>query len=160
MSRELTTPPNKVGFFFKEKVLISHVDAGARRAWGWEVTGAWPCSHDPCDFHLQCTPKVDFPQDQLTTLIGRIQEAGTEVVKAKAGAGRLSGSPGLLEAEPKTHEGPARCGSFSEFHVHLLDKQPPSQRAAQLAGGHGVVFEVSRANSMPFAGLSFQGMLT
>lgn len=41
---------------------------------------------------LQCTPKVDFPQDQLTTLIGRIQEAGTEVVKAKAGAG------GFLEA--------------------------------------------------------------
>nr|KAF6441434.1 malate dehydrogenase 2 [Rousettus aegyptiacus] len=35
----------------------------------------------------QCTPKVDFPQDQLTTLTGRIQEAGTEVVKAKAGAG-------------------------------------------------------------------------
>uniref|UniRef100_A0A2K6UG92 Malate dehydrogenase, mitochondrial n=1 Tax=Saimiri boliviensis boliviensis TaxID=39432 RepID=A0A2K6UG92_SAIBB len=35
----------------------------------------------------QCTPKVDFPQDQLTTLVGRIQEAGTEVVKAKAGAG-------------------------------------------------------------------------
>ncbi|EPY83944.1 malate dehydrogenase 2, NAD, mitochondrial [Camelus ferus] len=36
---------------------------------------------------LKCTPKVDFPQDQLTTLTGRIQEAGTEVVKAKAGAG-------------------------------------------------------------------------
>ncbi|KAF4015842.1 hypothetical protein G4228_007038 [Cervus hanglu yarkandensis] len=36
---------------------------------------------------LKCTPKVEFPQDQLTTLIGRIQEAGTEVVKAKAGAG-------------------------------------------------------------------------
>ena len=35
----------------------------------------------------QCTPKVDFPQDQLATLTGRIQEAGTEVVKAKAGAG-------------------------------------------------------------------------
>uniref|UniRef100_A0A2K6G260 Malate dehydrogenase, mitochondrial n=1 Tax=Propithecus coquereli TaxID=379532 RepID=A0A2K6G260_PROCO len=35
----------------------------------------------------QCTPKVDFPQDQLTVLTGRIQEAGTEVVKAKAGAG-------------------------------------------------------------------------
>ncbi|CAO2629967.1 Malate dehydrogenase, mitochondrial [Lemmus lemmus] len=31
--------------------------------------------------------KVDFPQDQLTALTGRIQEAGTEVVKAKAGAG-------------------------------------------------------------------------
>ncbi|XP_034031237.1 malate dehydrogenase, mitochondrial [Thalassophryne amazonica] len=35
----------------------------------------------------QCTPKVEFPEDQLMTLIGRIQEAGTEVVKAKAGAG-------------------------------------------------------------------------
>ncbi|KYO31988.1 malate dehydrogenase, mitochondrial [Alligator mississippiensis] len=35
----------------------------------------------------QCTPKAEFPQNQLETLIGRIQEAGTEVVKAKAGAG-------------------------------------------------------------------------
>ncbi|XP_059511290.1 malate dehydrogenase, mitochondrial [Stegostoma tigrinum] len=35
----------------------------------------------------QCTPKVEFPQDQLEALTGRIQEAGTEVVKAKAGAG-------------------------------------------------------------------------
>ncbi|CAJ0947143.1 unnamed protein product [Ranitomeya imitator] len=35
----------------------------------------------------QCTPKVEFPQDQLETLTVRIQEAGTEVVKAKAGAG-------------------------------------------------------------------------
>ncbi|XP_078081288.1 malate dehydrogenase, mitochondrial [Mustelus asterias] len=35
----------------------------------------------------QCNPKVEFPQDQLATLTGRIQEAGTEVVKAKAGAG-------------------------------------------------------------------------
>ncbi|XP_018416955.1 PREDICTED: malate dehydrogenase, mitochondrial isoform X2 [Nanorana parkeri] len=35
----------------------------------------------------QCTPKVEFPQDQLEPLTLRIQEAGTEVVKAKAGAG-------------------------------------------------------------------------
>ncbi|KAM4648435.1 malate dehydrogenase, mitochondrial isoform 2-T2 [Amazona ochrocephala] len=35
----------------------------------------------------QCTPKVDFPHDQLIKLTGRIQEAGTEVVQAKAGAG-------------------------------------------------------------------------
>lgn len=35
----------------------------------------------------QCTPKVDFPQDQLEKLTARIQEAGTEVVQAKAGAG-------------------------------------------------------------------------
>lgn len=32
----------------------------------------------------QCTPKVDFPQDLLTTLTGWIQEVGTEVGKAKA----------------------------------------------------------------------------
>lgn len=36
---------------------------------------------------FQSTPKVEFPQDQLEALTGRIQEAGTEVVKAKAGAG-------------------------------------------------------------------------
>jgi len=35
----------------------------------------------------QCKPAVDFPQDQLKALTERIQEAGTEVVKAKAGAG-------------------------------------------------------------------------
>ncbi|MBN3325429.1 MDHM protein, partial [Atractosteus spatula] len=35
----------------------------------------------------QCTPKVEFPEDKLTALTLRIQEAGTEVVKAKAGAG-------------------------------------------------------------------------
>ncbi|XP_028985065.1 malate dehydrogenase, mitochondrial [Betta splendens] len=35
----------------------------------------------------QCTPKVEFPADQLSALTGRIQEAGTEVVQAKAGAG-------------------------------------------------------------------------
>ncbi|KAE8624872.1 hypothetical protein XENTR_v10006071 [Xenopus tropicalis] len=37
----------------------------------------------------QSTPKVEFPQDQLEALIPRIQDAGTEVVKAKAGAGLL-----------------------------------------------------------------------
>lgn len=50
------------------------------------------CSHSPW-LALQCTPKVDFPQDQLATLTGRIQEAGTEVVKAKAGAGGVPGIP-------------------------------------------------------------------
>merc|ERR1719295_1895311 len=35
----------------------------------------------------QCTPPVDFPKDQLDALTARIQDAGTEVVKAKAGAG-------------------------------------------------------------------------
>lgn len=35
----------------------------------------------------QCAPAVSFPPDQLKALTERIQEAGTEVVKAKAGAG-------------------------------------------------------------------------
>lgn len=35
----------------------------------------------------QAKPTVTFPQDQLEPLTKRIQEAGTEVVKAKAGAG-------------------------------------------------------------------------
>jgi len=35
----------------------------------------------------QCKPAVSFPQDQLAALTVRIQEAGTEVVKAKAGTG-------------------------------------------------------------------------
>jgi len=35
----------------------------------------------------QCTPPVEFPADALKALTERIQDAGTEVVKAKAGAG-------------------------------------------------------------------------
>lgn len=35
----------------------------------------------------QCQPKVNFPESQVKQLSERIQEAGTEVVKAKAGAG-------------------------------------------------------------------------
>ncbi|CAB0033616.1 unnamed protein product [Trichogramma brassicae] len=35
----------------------------------------------------QASPSVSFPQDQLKALTERIQEAGTEVVKAKAGTG-------------------------------------------------------------------------
>ncbi|CAL8117718.1 unnamed protein product [Orchesella dallaii] len=35
----------------------------------------------------QCKPKVEFTEAQLKPLTARIQEAGTEVVKAKAGAG-------------------------------------------------------------------------
>lgn len=57
-----------------------------------EVSCGWPRSGGVLLFAnlfflIQCTPKVDFPQDQLEKLTGRIQEAGTEVVKAKAGAG-------------------------------------------------------------------------
>ncbi len=35
----------------------------------------------------QCSPAVEFPADTLKALTERIQDAGTEVVKAKAGAG-------------------------------------------------------------------------
>ena len=36
---------------------------------------------------LQATPKVSFSEEQLKALTVRIQNAGTEVVEAKAGAG-------------------------------------------------------------------------
>ncbi|KAL0266656.1 UNVERIFIED_CONTAM: hypothetical protein PYX00_009139 [Menopon gallinae] len=35
----------------------------------------------------RCNPSVSFPQDKIAALTSRIQEAGTEVVKAKAGTG-------------------------------------------------------------------------
>merc|ERR1712136_154049 len=35
----------------------------------------------------QCSPAVEFEPDTLKALTERIQDAGTEVVKAKAGAG-------------------------------------------------------------------------
>jgi malate dehydrogenase len=35
----------------------------------------------------QCTPPVSFPQEERLALMARIQNAGTEVVEAKAGAG-------------------------------------------------------------------------
>lgn len=35
----------------------------------------------------QCSPKLDLPTDEALALTRRVQEAGTEVVKAKAGAG-------------------------------------------------------------------------
>merc|ERR1712227_878279 len=44
----------------------------------------------------QCTPKGDFAPDVLKPLTERIQDAGTEVVKAKAGAG--SATPSMAYA--------------------------------------------------------------
>lgn len=79
---------------------------------------------------------MDFPQDQLSTLTGRIQEAGTEVVKAKAGAGRLAGSPGRVEL--KTREGLAGSGA--------------SVREISKARSEG-----STGTSRPFVSLSDQG---
>ena len=35
----------------------------------------------------RCEPKTAFSNDEITSLTPRIQDAGTEVVKAKAGAG-------------------------------------------------------------------------
>lgn len=139
MSRDLTSPPNKVSFFCQESVLSSHVAAmpgphgtGARRAWG---LGARARSCAPYAFCLQCTPKVEFPQDQLTTLIGRIQEAGTEVVKAKAGAGRSQGQPRALvrvcAEDVSTWQG---AGPFLSLTSVRLARHP-RQRAAQPAGG-------------------------
>jgi len=46
----------------------------------------------------QCNPSVSFPADQLKALTERIQEAGTEVVKAKAGAGSATLSMAMAGA--------------------------------------------------------------
>ena len=46
----------------------------------------------------QCQPGVSFPADQLKALSERIQEAGTEVVKAKAGAGSATLSMAMAGA--------------------------------------------------------------
>ena len=45
------------------------------------------CTTDPLTPVLQATPKVTFDEATIDALTKRIQEAGTEVVEAKAGAG-------------------------------------------------------------------------
>jgi len=47
----------------------------------------------------QCTPAVSFPQDQREALSVRIQNAGTEVVEAKAGAGSATLSMAFAAAK-------------------------------------------------------------
>ncbi|KAK9737415.1 lactate/malate dehydrogenase, alpha/beta C-terminal domain [Popillia japonica] len=46
----------------------------------------------------QCKPAVQFSKDELTKMTVRIQDAGTEVVKAKAGAGSATLSMGFAGA--------------------------------------------------------------
>lgn len=46
----------------------------------------------------QCQPAVQFSQDELAKMVARIQDAGTEVVKAKAGAGSATLSMGFAGA--------------------------------------------------------------
>lgn len=72
---------------------------------------------------------MEFPQDQLTTLTGRIQEAGTEVVKAKAGAGRVSEAVHGWSADARvtvksSQLKTARSKPFSEFPICSLDRKP------------------------------------
>uniref|UniRef100_A0A3B3RAR9 Malate dehydrogenase n=1 Tax=Paramormyrops kingsleyae TaxID=1676925 RepID=A0A3B3RAR9_9TELE len=57
----------------------------------------------------QCTPKVEFSADTLATLMGRIQEAGTEVVKAKSGAGSAT----LCVAYAEARFGVVECAIVS-----------------------------------------------
>lgn len=47
----------------------------------------------------QCTPQVSFPEEQRKALSVRIQNAGTEVVEAKAGAGSATLSMAYAAAE-------------------------------------------------------------
>ena len=54
----------------------------------WCIHCTWVASHrQPDASQLQTQPKTDFSEDEIAKLTDRIQNAGTEVVEAKAGAG-------------------------------------------------------------------------
>ncbi|XP_054250192.1 malate dehydrogenase, mitochondrial isoform X2 [Indicator indicator] len=101
----------------------------------------------------QCTPKVDFPQDQLVKLTGRIQEAGTEVVQAKAGAGSATLSMAyagarfafsLLEAM-KGKQGVVEC-SF----VKSEETESPYFSTPLLLGKNGIEKNLGIGKITPF----------
>ena len=57
-------------------VVVAHV-GGEEAAWPWGM-------HDRQVCRAQATPRINLPADQVKALTARIQDAGTEVVKAKA----------------------------------------------------------------------------
>ncbi|CAH8501447.1 unnamed protein product [Heterobilharzia americana] len=91
----------------------------------------------------QCTPHVSFPQDQREKITKRIQEAGTEVVEAKAGAGSATlsmayagsdvteceffSTPLALGAEGV--EKNMGIGKLNECEIELLKKLIPELKA-------------------------------
>ena len=75
-----------------------------------------PPAHPPPPSSLQASPRLSLPSERVKALTARIQDAGTEVVQAKAGTGSatlsmahaaarfsesclraLAGQPGVLE---------------------------------------------------------------
>lgn len=75
--------------FLKERVFDFPHGCDARAPVGWELEGGGSWTLALLHTGLAASAcsalfKVELPQDQLATLTGRIQEAGTEVVKAKA----------------------------------------------------------------------------
>jgi malate dehydrogenase len=89
----------KLGVLDPKRIFgVSTLDVVRANAFIGEAAGV-----DPAKIHLpvigghsgvtimpllsQCKPAVNFPADKIKALTERIQEAGTEVVKAKAGAG-------------------------------------------------------------------------
>lgn len=57
-------------------VVVAHV-CGEEAAWPWGMP-----DHQVC--RAQATPRINLPADKVKALTARIQDAGTEVVKAKA----------------------------------------------------------------------------
>ena len=68
--------------------------------------------------HCQVSPKVSFTDEEVDRLTKRIQEAGTEVVEAKAGAGSATLSMvRLLKArDARAHAYLMHSCSFEAVH--------------------------------------------
>ena len=88
---------------------------------------------------MQTTPQVEFSDDEAAKMTERIQNAGTEVVEAKAGAGSATLSMVSNDGRPQTGW---RCSSVptsaAPVALHntwrpLLDAQVP-QHAEQGLG--------------------------
>lgn len=63
MTGEFTSPPNKVDFFFKEKLLVSHVlMQGTLCESGEESVGSEPAHRIPVTFACSALPRWNSPR--------------------------------------------------------------------------------------------------
>merc|ERR1719147_274817 len=82
----------------------------------------------------QCSPAVEFEPDTLKALTERIQDAGTEVVKAKAGAGSATLSMAYAAARftdslikaMNGQEGVVECAYVASNVTEAPTSPPPS----------------------------------
>ncbi|KAG8515242.1 LOW QUALITY PROTEIN: Malate dehydrogenase, mitochondrial, partial [Galemys pyrenaicus] len=93
----------------------------------------WPCLEDHHPLDLSVYSQGGLPPDQLTALTGRIQEAGTEVVKAKAGAGSATLSMAYAGAWFDFSLGlekNLRIGKVSPFEEKMIEEAIPELKVS------------------------------